>query len=382
MKVPSALMCAALVLLPSIAQADFPPYTKVIGIAVLAPLSGPERQYGLDLSAGVQQAVDEANAMRGIADFGWAMRSFDDQADPGIAQQEAQFALVDDSTSFVIGHLGAQETSLALPIYHQREIPVIIPTAPLARLTQAGYDNVFRLCPPDVIEGQQDARYAERTMKAKKVAVVYEENDYGADTAQGFMNYATSGKVMAAKDFGVDVELKNAKSIVQNVKAYRPDLVFVSGSGGDMIGVAIALQEAGVKAPLLATQSFFSEDVIKKLKNQSALTVSSCVPPIERIPEAQPFVRRFEAAHGRMSSFALFGYVAAQIAIDAARQAHSSDRRTLDRQLSIGSFATVTGRVSFQRNGDPAQPNFYFYSQADGKFRFIDSAYPSASLAR
>ncbi|MBC5828532.1 MAG: branched-chain amino acid ABC transporter substrate-binding protein [Candidatus Eremiobacteraeota bacterium] len=368
---------------PAVARADFPPYAKVITIAVVAPLSGPQRQFGLDLSAGVQQAVDDANNVRGIADYGWTMRSFDDQADPGVAAQQAQFALVDDSTSFIIGHLGAEETTLALPVYHQQEIPVIIPTASRASLTRAGYDDVFRLSATDVSEGELDARYAERSRKAKKVAVVYEENDYGADAAQGFMNYAGSGKTMAAKDYGIDNDLKGLSDLSVRVRAYAPDLLYISGNGDDMVKVVKSLRKAGVGAPLLATQAFFSQTMAKNLGDDAAgMTVSSPTPPIDLLPQAQGFIHRYESAHGAVSPFALFGYVAAQVGIAAARQAHSGDRRTLDRQLSIGGFPTILGTVSFQKNGDPEQPNVYEYRYADGRFAFLESAYPNALIAR
>lgn len=375
--------CAALLATapPAATRADFPPYTKIVTIAVVAPLSGPSKQFGLDLSAGVQQAIDDANARRGLADFGFVMHSFDDQADPGIAQQEAQFALVDESTSFVIGHLGAQETLLALPVYYQQRVPLIIPTVPLAALTQQGYDNVFRVCPSDDIEGQQDARYAERVLKAKKAAVLYEENDYGYDAANGFVNYAKSGKAMEVKEFSVDVDLKKASAAVEALKAFDPDLVYVSGGGPDMAKVVTKLRAAGMDAPLLASSAFFSEAVAKSMgKAAEGMTVSSCVPPVERMPTAQSFLRRYETQRGRPSAFALYGYVAGQIAIAAAQQSRTTDRRTLDHQLSVGTFSTAVGTVSFQKNGDPADPNEYLYVYKDGAFKYVGAVYPNPAI--
>src|SRR5690348_8100267 len=124
----TAVTCAAFAVMP--ASADFAPYTKVLTVAVVAPLSGSDRQAGIDLSNGVQLAIDETNDSRALTDFGWKLQSFDDQADPGIAMQEAQFALVDPTTAFIIGHIGAEETNFALQTYHEQEVPVIVPTQP------------------------------------------------------------------------------------------------------------------------------------------------------------------------------------------------------------------------------------------------------------
>jgi branched-chain amino acid transport system substrate-binding protein len=376
--VAAAIAAAAIVVRSAApAGADFPPYAKVVSIVVVAPLSGSDKQFGIDLSNGVQEAIDETNDQRGIADFGWIMHSFDDQSDPGIAQQQAQFALVDPSTAFIIGHIGGQETALALPTYHQAEVPVIIPTSPFVALTQTGYDDVFRLCPTDVSEGRAAARYADRTLSAKRIAVLYEQNDYGADAGQGFVNY-TAARSLTEKDFPVDVEFKNLKTQIAAVKDWAPDLVFLSGTGSDMQRAVPALRTAGVSAPLLATQAFFSDSLLKAMgDNAEGMTVTSCVPPVQFMPTTNIFVSRYQQHYGRLSSFALFGYVGAQIAIQAAKTAKSTDHRAVNRALSTGTFNTVLGQYQFQPSGDVLGADVYFYQYKKGVFSYLSAEYPN-----
>jgi len=382
----SAALAAALVAASSnaAALADFPPYAHIVGIALVAPLSGDSREYGLQLSNGLQLAVDEANERRNLTDFGWVLHTFDDQNDPGVAQQQAEFSLVDEGTSVVVGHVGAEETLLALPTYAQKGAPLIIPTSPLGQLTQRGYTDIFRLCPPDSAEGQQDARYAERTLKAKKAAVIYQENDIGANTAQGFLNFANAGKNLAAKDFGVDPDVKSPAALVASIKTFAPDLLYASGDGRFLSKTILALRAAGVDAPLFGTQGFWSDPAMKALGTGAQGTlVSSCVPPIELMPTAQLFIRHYQARFGRPTSFALFGYVAGQVAIAAAQQVRTADRRLIARQLSIGSFQTILGTMTFQRNGDPAQPILYLYRYGqDGAFKYVDATFPNPLIAR
>ncbi|HEV2037663.1 MAG TPA: branched-chain amino acid ABC transporter substrate-binding protein, partial [Candidatus Eremiobacteraceae bacterium] len=221
------------------ADEEFPPYAKQVQIAVVAPMTGPERQLGWDLSAGVQAAIDDANHARGLTDFAWFMTSFDDQGDPGIAEQQAQFVLVDNKNAVVVGHVGGQETFLAEHVYHEAGIPLIIPTASLAALTQQGYTNVFRLCAPDTLEGALAARYTERNLKPSKVTAVWEQNDYGNNTTTSFVNYATSGKHTKVTDLSVDVDLKNLKQTVAKIAADPPDLLYVSGRGDLMAKVVV-----------------------------------------------------------------------------------------------------------------------------------------------
>ena len=366
---------------------EFQPYVKQVQIAVVAPLSGPLRQMGWDLSAGVQAAIDDANASRGLTDFGWSMTSFDDQGDPGIAEQQAQFVLVDNKNAIVIGHLGGQETFLALHVYHEAGIPLIIPTSSLGALTQQGYNDVFRVCAPDTIEGALAARYAERNIKPTKVAVVWEQNDYGNDTATSFANYAAGvSNGFKTTDFTIDVDLKDLKDMVGKIAAYQPDMLYVTGRGDLMAKVIEALRKAGVNAPVMGTSTFYSDALLadKEFKPvDEGMIVGTCVPPVQFMPSAQQFQNRFQSkTNGRLSAYALFGYVAAQIAIDAATQGRSADKNSLIRQLDAGVFPTVIGQVSFRANGDPSEPNLYFYKVQGGAFKYLGSALPNPAVLR
>jgi len=373
-----ALAALGAVALPRPSSADFPPYTKVLTIAVVAPLSGTERQLGIDLSNGVQMAVDETNASRALTDLGWKVQTFDDQADPGIAMQEAQFALVDPTTSFVIGHVGAQETNFALQTYHDQEVPLIVPTQPYYGLTQHGFDNVFRLCPTDIDEGMAAAKYAERTMNATKVAILYAKDQFGVDSGQGFQTYADAGSKTKTESFGVDVDLKSDKDIVAAVKAYAPDAIFLSGDAKYLNKVFIDVRAAGITAPAIANDGFYDAGAIKTAgPNAEGMIVSSCVPPLDLIPTSQLFARHYESRFGQVTAYGLFGYVATQVAMAAAKQGHTADRLSLDRILSVGTFQTVIGPVSFKKNGDPFQPNVYFYKVASGAMKYDSSSVPN-----
>ncbi len=378
-------LALALVVPRAAGAEDFPPYAKEVQIAVVAPLSGPDKQLGWDLSAGVQQAVTDANAARGLTDFAWSMTSFDDQSDPGIAEQQAQFVLVDPKNAIVIGHLGGQETFLALHVYHEAGIPVIIPTAALSALTQQGYNDVFRLCPPDTMEGALAARYAERNLKPTKVTVIWEQDDYGNSTATTFVNYATGANGFKAVDLSVDVDLKNLKDTVAKVVADPPDLMYIAGRGDLMAKVIVALRKGGVTAPVIGTSTLYSDALLQDKAFKEAaegMIVGTCVPPVQFMPSAQEFQQRFQQQHGRLSSYALFGYVAAQVAIDAAVQGRSVEKESLIRQLANGIFPTAIGQVSFRPNGDPSEPNLYFYKVTSGSFKYQGSALPNPAVLR
>ena len=45
--------------------------------------------------------------------------------------------------------------------------------------------------------------------------------------------------------------------------------------------------------------------------------------------------------------------------------------------MSVGTFQTVLGSVSFKKNGDPFQPNMYYYKVTSGALKFDSAQIPN-----
>jgi branched-chain amino acid transport system substrate-binding protein len=190
---------------------------------------------------------------------------------------------------------------------------------------------------------------------------------------------------MTVTDYSVDVDLKDLKDIVTKVAAAAPDYMYVTGRGDLMAKVLIALRKGGVTAPVVGSSNFYSDALLQNKDFKTAadgMLVGACVPPVQFIPTAQTFREHYEQKHGRLSAYALFGYVAAQIAIDAAIQSRSGDKQAIIRQLSSGVFPTVIGDISFRNNGDPSDPDLYFYKVDAGSFKYVGSALPNPAVLR
>ena len=189
---------------------------------------------------------------------------------------------------------------------------------------------------------------------------------------------------MKAQDFPVDLELKKVGEAVTKAAASGPDVIYLSGRADDLVKVVRALHAAGVTTPILASSGLYDDGAMKTLKADAAgIVVSTCVPPIQLMPTAAAFQRRYEGQHGRLTAFSLFGYAAAQVAISAAQEAGSNDKRALIRRLSTGLFQTVIGPVSFRNGGDPSDPNVYFYRYNAGSgFRYEAAAFPNPLILR
>lgn len=84
----------------------------------------------------------------------------------------------------VVGHQDSRGTLLAAPVYEEARIPLVVPTA-----TSRAIGNVspwvFPLAPNDSQEGAFIAEFATRTLGARVIALLYDNDEYGRGLRDG-----------------------------------------------------------------------------------------------------------------------------------------------------------------------------------------------------
>jgi ABC-type branched-subunit amino acid transport system substrate-binding protein len=107
------------------------------------------------------------------------------------------------------------------------------------------------------------------------------------------------------------------------------------------------------------------------------------MPPLALAPSAFRFRLDFESKYGQMSPLSAFSYAAAQIAIAACRRVGAADRAAEARSLALPyAYDTIVGTLQVSPTGDPLDPNLYFYTVTDGKWKYTRAAHPSAFVLK
>ena len=354
-----------------------------VNFACVVPLTGPNLRAGEALANGVRQAIDDANRLRGPLEKVYGFRTFDDQnlIAPGIL--EAQFAVADSNMIGVIGHLSGKVTDQALPVYAAARMPLIVPASTYDRITAHHVGTVFRLPTRDSVEGRLSAKYLGSIPSMKKFVVLAQDGDYGNDVATGFRAQATADG-LAAHIVLFSWEKPDYQAAAREAIASGPDMIYLAGNTADMGPVIPALQAAGYKGNLAASQGFFLLATIEKYGSAvEGIVVSSSMPPLYLAPSDYLIKRDFEARYGPMTPLSTFGYAATQVLIGAVKRSGGFDRASLARTIATsGPFDTAAGNFQFGYDGDPIDPNLYFYTVKDAKWAYIKAAHPSAFLIK
>ncbi len=367
----------------ALAQAGDTPLGGTVTIGVVAPFSGDAIKLGEQIGNGVRAAVDDANLLRGTLDKAYLMKTFDDQNLLATGLVNAEFACDDPQVIAVIGHLSGRITDAALRTYNNNKMTVICPASSYDPLTQHGYSNILRLTAKDSTEGRLAAGFVISKEKPKNVVVLYQDGDYGADVAQGFQDQMGASKIQStALGFSWDKPVWDTVS--KAVMAKNPDVVFLAGNTKDMGPIVPHLAVLGFKGPYYASQGFFDPATIDTYGDAvEGLVVSSSMPPLALAPGAFRIKSDFEHRYGVFTPLSAFSYAAAQIVIAVVRRTSAVDRIAVQRALSIGTpFDTVVGEMQFQDDGDPQNANVYFYTVANGKWKYLASALPSSFIVK
>jgi ABC-type branched-subunit amino acid transport system substrate-binding protein len=355
----------------------------VTTIGVVAPLTGKDLRLGEQIGDGVRAAIDQANLMRGSLDRIFAIRTFDDENLLATGIVNAQFACDDATISCVIGHLSGSITDVALRTYALAGMPVIVPASSFDRITSHNYPYVWRLTTKDSTEGRLSAKTFGALLKPQQVVVLNQDGDYGYDVALGAVQELDAAKI-PAKALTFSWDKADFAAVAKQTLASNPDVVFLAGLVRDMGPLVPALRSAGYKGAFYASQGFFDQQTIAKYgADAEGLTVSSSMPPLALAPSAFRFRLDFESKYGQMSPLSAFSYAAAQIAIAACRRVGAADRAAEARSLALPyAYDTIVGTLQFSPTGDPLDPNLYFYTVTDGKWKYTRAAHPSAFVLK
>jgi branched-chain amino acid transport system substrate-binding protein len=379
----AALTATAAAARPALATFGDTPLAGTALIAVVAPFSGDEIRLGEQLGNGVRAAIDDANLRRGTLDRAYDMRTFDDQNLLASGLVNAQFACDDPNVLAVIGHLSGRITDASLQTYVNAKMPLICPASTYDRITAHGYGNVLRLTTKDSTEGHLAARHINATLKPKTVVTLYQDGDYGADVAAGFQDQMLGDKVDASAIL-FSWNKPDFAGVVKATLEKKPDVVFLAGIPKDMGPVLPQLRAAGYAGPIYASQGFFDALTLQRYAAPAeGLVISTSMPPLNLAPGAFRIRNDFERKYGPMTPLSAFAYAAAQIVIAIVRRTGASDRLAISRALTYSTtFDTVVGSLAFGNDGDPQNPDVYFYSVKNGAWRYETAAYPNSYIVK
>jgi len=232
----------------AIAQSGAP-----IKLANVAELSGGGATVGTNWKNGIDLAIEEINSKGGVLGRKLEVTHADSQSNPGVARAQVQKAL--DAEPYVLlgpGYSGS--VKVTAPLAAEAGIAQIM-GGEAAELTTTGNKFLFRTSFGQQSSMPKVAKYINDELKAKSVAIVWVNNDFGKGGRDSISKEFAKYNIKVAADLSTEAG--------QADFAAAPDAVFVYVNEEESARILKELKRQGITVPLVGETTLVGQKVVE-----------------------------------------------------------------------------------------------------------------------
>lgn len=371
------------------AAAQAPAAGKVIRVYESWPMQGSMIPEGTAMLNAIKMAVDEVKGQ--VAGYKIELVFVDDASpttgswDGTIEANNAQKAIADNQALVYFGTYNSGAAKISMPLTNEAGMAQITPANSYPGLTKPGYGpgepgiyrptgkvNYFRTFGADDFQGASGAAWA-KCLGFKKVYILDDRQLYGKGIADVFDSHAKKIGLNVVAHDGVESVNIDFRALLTKVRGSGADLIYFGGlvdSGGPQIAQqmdALGMFKAGVK--LLSDDAMYSDAVPKAVSADilnGNLYVTFASPALDQLPTAvgKNFYKNYKAKYGADPiGWSIYAYNGMLVVLDSIKRAAPMlDRATdvtakraavLEAMRATKNLDGVSGRITFDANGDP-----------------------------
>lgn len=325
-----------------------------VTLAFTGTLSGSFASYAIEMRQGFNLAIKQLNQQGGLDGRKIVAIYRDDQGSAQNGPVIANEFCGNRSVRAVVGYSFSNIAVAAAPVYGRCGLPTV-GAAVTSPLLSGISPYFFRTSATDASQGTQMANYLVKHLKVHRIAVLYQESDYGIGGDKSFVKTARADGANILYNQGYKTGAVDYSTQLTTIKALRPQLIYDDGFYNEMAKIAQQARGLGIKAQLAGTDGSLSPTLVK-LGGSSVngmLLYGLFNPSTPGTAVAKKFVVAFKKVyHQPPSSWAGLAYDAV-FAIDHAAKIGGGDgRKQIEKGLRKVHFTGVTGPVSFDRQGN------------------------------
>jgi branched-chain amino acid transport system substrate-binding protein len=265
-----------------------------VKFAFIGELSGAGAVSSTNFRDGALMAIDEINAKGGILGRKIELKQYDTQTNPGTARAQMQKA-IDEEPYAVLGPIFSGIVKVSMTIAAQAETPQFM-GGEASDLTQQGNAYLFRTSFGQQASMPKIANYIRDTVKAKSVAVVWVNNDFGKGGRDNFLKEMNTRGIKVAADISTESGQTDFAADVVKAKAANAEAIFVYINEEESARFLREARKQGIAVPLIGETTLLGQKVID-LAGDAAngarghVGLSADIP----VPAVQEFKTRFNA---------------------------------------------------------------------------------------
>lgn len=363
-----------------------------IKIVSSLPRTGLSKYQTDDIVEGMRIALEEHGGKAGS--FSITYEDWDDATaqmgkwDPATEAFNAVKAVGDPDVMVYLGTFNSGAAKISIPILNNANIAMISPGNTAPELTKTGFDNAtlfslyptgkrnyFRVTTADDVQAVAEANWATE-LGFKRAYIINDQETYGKGTAMVFEKQFKANGGTVINNEGIERNQPDYKTHMSKVKDSGADLLYFGGlidTGGPQL-----IKDLKTVAPNIA---FMGPDGIVSQYFIDAAGADVAEGTLASIagrgyqdlpPNGVRFYNNFKVRMNREPDpYAVYGYEAMNIALDAIARAGKKDRTAiLDAIAATRNYDGAFGVRSFDSNGDVTPNDISLYKVQGGKWVF------------
>ena len=357
-------------------------------IAGVLPLSGKLAPFAGEVLSGIQLAIEATRDKAGSPSVGLIVKDL--ESDHASFLDDFSELLNTDRPLAVIGPLLSKNLPVMAELAERAHIPLITPTATLPNVRRLG-SYVFSTALTYELQAKRIAAYAIKEQGFRRFCILHPDTAYGRELARLFAHEVRQheGEVIAIesykegesdvgaqlkrmkaedlKKYGLSVPVDQTKLTGKLTKLdkkvfYTPgfDAIFIPGRAADAGIITAQLNFHDMKVPFLGANGWNSTDFARTDDSSSdgAVFVDGFFVD-SPTPTVQDFVSRYKKRfETNPTVFAMQGYDAAKLVLDAVRKGASSGEAVRDQLLTQPDLSSLAGPAAFGADGTLNRPLF------------------------
>lgn len=344
-------------------------------IGMFAPLTGFAAGDGKSAKTSAQLAVDTVNASGGVDGKKVKLKVYDDASKPDQAATLIRKMIQQDKVDVIVSGSYSAQTRAVAPVVAQAKKLMLVGYAVDPQITEAG-PSIWRVGELATIQGKVGGELVTGNLKAKRIAILQVDNDFGSSLVSSFKPYVQSKGAQIVYEAKYPIDEKNYRSILASAANKNPDVIYAPGYYNNAADILKQAEEAGVDAQIVGVEGYDSPDLVKLAgTTANGVIITTELNRDSDSKAVKEFIADYQKASGGRAADAVGAevYDATLIAMDALKRAGSSQTDKLVAALkspSDDNFADlVTGLSGFDSNRNAIRPGLAQIVK-DGEFRF------------
>ncbi len=252
---------------------------EVVKVGNTAATSGALAAVGVPFNAGIEAYFKMVNDAGGIDGRKIEFIHYDDEFDPTKAIAFTEQLINDDKVFAIVGHFGTPTIGATLDLLKETGIPTVYFAAGIAELYNEDATSVdkgkglFPVQPIYVTEGRLIVARAVEEHGAKKIGVIYTNDDAGKDLLNGVENQVEKlgGDYSVVKE-QINPGATDVSSAVLKMKNENVDVIVAASIQATLPTIIKGLISQGVAKPVFTTYSNADATTIANFAQDYATT--------------------------------------------------------------------------------------------------------------